>query len=233
MLEPAPKPADHRECCPADPRIARTFDRRMRDAAARGALPEMVNVTRALVDLLDDVADQRPTLLELGCGSGALTVELLRRGATRADGVDLSAESLALAERRAREAGVEDRTTFVNGDASVVGLETHDWVVLDRVICCYRHLGQLLANAIPAAGRRFVFSVPADHGWRGLATRSVLVLERLISRLRGGPCPAFVHDIATIERRLAEAGFVRLRQRTVGLWYAAVFERPTTASATV
>ena len=222
-------PPDQRTCCPADPAIARHFDSEMRSHAERGELPEMVDVTRTLLEMLPDVADARPTLLELGCGSGALTVELLRRGAARAAGVDLSAGSLAMARRRADAAGVAERVAFSHADASVVALEQHDWVVLDRVICCYRHLGQLLANAIPAARRRFIFSVPHDRGWRGLVTRSVVLAERLFNRLRRAPCAAFVHDIAEIERRLAEAGFERREWRNAGLWYAAVFERPAEA----
>lgn len=217
--------ADHRSCCPADPSIARHFDQAMREHATRGELPPMADISHALLEMLTDVADRQPRLLEVGCGSGGLTVELLRRGATRASGVDLSAESLAMARRRADEAGVAERATFTHGDGSVAPLAEHDWVVMDRVICCYRHLGQLLGNAIPAARERFAFSVPRDSGWHGLVIRSWLLIERLFNRLRASPCAAFVHDIATIERRLAAAGFERRSERTVGLWYAAVFQR--------
>jgi magnesium-protoporphyrin O-methyltransferase len=230
MLDDA-KPADHTTCCPADPRIARHFDRSMRRQAEGGKLPPMAGATRALLGLLEDTAQLRPTLLELGCGPGALTVELLSRGAARADGVDLSAESLAVARQRADEAGVGERATFTLGDGAQVSLTQHDWVVLDRVICCYRHVEQLLANAVPAAGRRFAFTVPIDHGWRGLLIRLVLAVEVATTRLRGNPCPGYQHDIGRIEQRLAEAGFRRLRHRTAGLWYAAVFERPAAASA--
>ena len=89
------------DCCAidADPRIARHFDHRMRSAAVAGELPEMVAVSRRLLELLSDVGDLRPTVLELGAGSGALSVALLERGAAAVDGVDLSPESVVTARR--------------------------------------------------------------------------------------------------------------------------------------
>ena len=216
---------EKRDCCAADPRIARHFDDRYRDLDTTGELPEMVAVSRDLLGLLSDVAEVRPTVLELGCGTGGLTVELLKGGATWADGVDLSAESLSVARRRADEAGVGDRVQFQVGDGALAQISLHDWVVLDRVICCYAHVDSLLGNAISAAGSRFIFSVPHDRGWRGLVNRTIVTVENATDRFRGRPCPGYTHSIAKIERRLADAGFGRLRTATVGLWYAAVFER--------
>ncbi len=51
--------------------------------------------------------------LDLGCGSGRLTVELARRGAATT-GVDTSRDALAAARDRARETGVG--VTFAHGD---------------------------------------------------------------------------------------------------------------------
>lgn len=198
----------------------------MRAATEAGDFPKMVDVTGGLLDMLgDDAESNRPTLLELGCGSGALTVALLERGAARADGVDLSSESVATARRRADGAGVGERAQFQVGDGSEVAVEPHDWVVLDRVICCYGRLDRLLANSIGAAGRRYAFSVPRDRGWQGLANRLIVTVENATNRFRGRPCPGYVHPIRKIERRLTAAGFARLRDRRIGLWYAAVWER--------
>lgn len=215
-------------CAPVDPRIARHFDERMRVAAAAGEFPQMVGVSRALLDLLSDVDSVRPTLLELGCGSGALTVALLERGAARADGIDLSPESVATARRRAEAAGVELRVEFQLGDGAQVTLAPHDWVVLDRVICCYDHVDRLLANSIGAANHRYAFSVPLDSGWQGLVNRVIRTVENSTNRFRGRPCPGYTHSISKIRRRLRDAGFDLRRARKVGLWYAAVFERSAT-----
>jgi magnesium-protoporphyrin O-methyltransferase len=221
----SPPPAD---CCTVevDPRIARHFDKAMRDRAATGALTEMVPVSRRVLELLADVSELHPTVLELGAGSGALSVALLERGAAAADGIDLSPESVATAQRRAATAGVAERAKFQLGDGAQVALAAHDWVILDRVICCYAHVDRLLANAIGACGRRFIFSVPPSSGWRGLIARAIVTLENVFNRFRGRPCPGYVHDVRKIEARLSAAGFSRSRHARVSLWYAAVWERP-------
>jgi magnesium-protoporphyrin O-methyltransferase len=213
------------DCCTADPRIARHFDSDMASYAEAGEMPPLVFTSRGLLEMLSDVGELRPTVLELGSGSGALSVALLERGAARADGVDLSPQSVATANRRAEQAGVADRATFAVGDGAQVSLEPHDWVVLDRVICCYAHMDQLLANAIGAAGKRFVMAVPLSSGWRSWITRSIVTIENATNRLRGRPCPGFVHPIPKIERHLRAAGFRPLRERRMNLWHAAVWER--------
>jgi SAM-dependent methyltransferase len=218
------------DCCggrPRDPRIANHFDSLTRERTAGGVMPPMQPVSQRLSEeLSDDAAELRPSILELGCGTGGLAVALLEIGAARVDGIDLSPGSLETARRRAEEAGVADRASFALGDGSRVALEPHDWVVLDRVICCYPDVEALLANAAPAATKRLAFTVPTSRGWRGLGNRFWWGLEKgWLTRIRKGPCPGYVHSLDLIGRRLTSAGFVLVRERPLGLWYAAVWER--------
>jgi SAM-dependent methyltransferase len=218
---------DTPECCASgvDPRIAGYFDRKMHEQLARGELPALHGVSRRLLAELVDGGEVGRSVLELGCGSGALSVALVERGARRADGVDLSAASIELARRRAAEAGVAERASFEVGDGASVRLMPHDWVVLDRVICCYRDVDRLLANSIGAAHLRYAFSVPDSRGLRGIINRAFAWLENTTNWLRGRPCPGYVHPIRRIELALVQAGFRELRSKTVGLWHVAVFQR--------
>jgi magnesium-protoporphyrin O-methyltransferase len=215
-------------CCGSpspDPRIAKHFDKRAADAARAGDFPEMVDVSRGLLFLLSDVASEQPTLLELGCGSGAMSVALLEAGATSVDGVDLSAQSIATAKRRAEVAGVAERAHFVVGDGSAVPLERHDWVVMDRVMCCFPDMERLLGNAVGAAARRVAFTVPQSRGAWGVFNRIFWGFEAKLTRIMPGTCPGYVHSMDLMARRLREAGFDLLRERKMGLWYAAVWQR--------
>jgi magnesium-protoporphyrin O-methyltransferase len=221
------------DCCPPerDPtgqaRIVGHFDEWTRKNTADGALPEMVAISEQLFAQLNDVAAARPTVLELGCGTGALLVALLSAGAASAVGVDLSPEALAAARRRADEAGVAERATFQQGDGARVQVTPHDLVVLDRAICCYPDMPSLVGNAIGAARSRVAFSVPTSRGARGLLNRLFWGFEAWLTRtpLGRGACPGFVHSLDAIEGKLSAAGFTRRSCRTDWLWYTAVWER--------
>jgi ubiquinone/menaquinone biosynthesis C-methylase UbiE len=213
------------DCCAVDARIADQFDKRLAELTVDGELPEMVDVSEMLLDLLSDVGSAAPTLLELGSGSGALTVELVRRGAVSADAVDLSPEMVDAGRRRAAEADISDRVTFETGDASLMDLSAHDWVVLDRVFCCYPDAGRLLAKATRAATRRVAFTLPNSRGWRGVANRLMWWSGNIPVVLGRSGCRGYVHSIDTLERRLAQAGFSRRASDHLGLWYAAVWDR--------
>ncbi|HEY3524324.1 MAG TPA: class I SAM-dependent methyltransferase [Candidatus Limnocylindrales bacterium] len=223
MVDSTGREAD--DCCTVDPTIARWFDRATRRQLDVGHLPPLNPTSARLADLLDDVATIRPTMLELGCGSGALTVRLLESGAASATAVDLSPASIGAARERAARAGVEDRAAFSVGDGATAPLEPHDWVVLDRVLCCYPDLDRLLAVSIGAARRRYALSVPVSWGWRGWLARLFVRLEAATAPLRGHPCRGYVHDVGRIEGRLRAAGLSRLRSSAKGMWYTAVFER--------
>jgi magnesium-protoporphyrin O-methyltransferase len=216
------------DCCSRDDRIAQHFDQRIADqsAEAEGDFPEMVDVSAMLLGLLaDDVKSAAPTILELGCGSGGLLLSLLKRGAARGRGVDLSPGMLAVAVKRAEAAYVADRAAFTVGDGATAQVDAADWVVMDRVICCYPDVDALLAQATRAATRRVAFTVPTSRGWRGLINRVMWRVENIPLHFGRSGCPGFVHSLSRIEGRLTAAGFGQHASAHLGLWHAAVWDR--------
>ena len=185
----------------------------------------MVDVSARLLDRLRDATLARPSVLEIGCGTGAVMVALLEMGARSARGVDLSAASVELARRRVAAGGFEERATFQVGHGAAVSGELHDWVVIDRLLCCDGHLDRMLDAVIGAARTRVALSVPESRGWRGLLNRPMWAAENLWDLVAGG-CHGYVHDLRHIERRLASAGFRPTAGDHVGLWYVGVYDRP-------
>src|SRR5262245_60641896 len=109
---------------------------RARDLAARlehrAKAADEVAARDAYLGLLDIAAGER--VLDVGCGSGAITREIARRVGTNglAVGLDQSPTLLAVARELAEEAGVGDRTEFREGDA--LGLPFADRS-FDAVVC--------------------------------------------------------------------------------------------------
>lgn len=209
-------------CCSpkADACIARSFDDKW---AGTDEPPEMVGVSARLLDLMRDAPRRRPSVLELGCGPGALSVALLEMGVTHVTGVDLSATSVELARRRAVAAGFGEQARYEVGNAADVDTDQEDWVVLDRVICCFPDMDRLVRHAAPLARSAVLLSVPESRGWRGLVNRVLWGFEAAWDTLRGG-CRGYVHDVRRLERRLAESGLRRSDSLHLGLWYLGRYE---------
>jgi SAM-dependent methyltransferase len=219
------------DCCPpADPRIARQFDARYDGWTEDEGFPELVDVSGAILDLVRDTALRRPSVLELGCGTAALGVALLEMGAARLTGIDLSPASIDLARQRADAAGFAEAATFEVGNAVATTADPHDWVILDRVICCYGDVATLVERAISLAGERIAISVPESRGWRGLVNRPLWLAEFAWDRWQGG-CRGYVHDLRRIERRLAAAGFRPAGSDRIGLWHVGIYDRPKVSTS--
>jgi SAM-dependent methyltransferase len=216
------------DCCTpsVDPRIARQFDARYDGWTEEEGFPELVDVSGAILDLVRDTAVRRPSVLELGCGTAALGVAMLEMGASRLTGVDLSPASIDLARQRADAAGFSEATRFEVGNAAATAADPHDWVILDRVICCYGDVDALVGRAVSLAGERIALSVPDSRGWRGLVNRPLWLAEFAWDRFQGG-CRGYVHDLRRIERRLAAAGFAPSGSDRIGLWHIGIYDRPT------
>lgn len=70
--------------------------------------------------------------LDYCCGVGGQAIVAAQSGASLSIGIDISAYSLAVAERNAKEAGVDEKCVFIHGDAENTGLPDNS---VDRIIC--------------------------------------------------------------------------------------------------
>jgi predicted TPR repeat methyltransferase len=214
------------ECCgpTADPRVVRRFDVEYADWTDEEGFPELVDVSARMLDLLRDAPLAQPTVLEIGCGTGAVSVAMLEMGAASVHGVDLSAASIEVARQRADALGMASRATFDVGNGATLHGSRVDWVVADRVLCCDGRADRLVDAAIHAARHRIALTVPESRGWRGLLNCPMWALEAVWDVWRGG-CRGYVHDLRRIERRLADAGFRTAHTSRIGLWFIGVYER--------
>ena len=90
----------------------------------------------ALVEFLQERGLEGKTVLDIGCGIGALHMELLLAGAETATGVDASHTNIAAARTLADEMGVADRVEERQGNFVELqdGIPAADIVTLDRAI---------------------------------------------------------------------------------------------------
>jgi SAM-dependent methyltransferase len=213
---------------PRDPGCACKVGNEFGEASARRDLrayrrsgPE--RTTEWLIDALSIRGVEGMTVLDIGAGVGAVHLALLRAGATSALDVDGSAAFVAVAREEAGRQAVADRVAYRVGDFVELadGVEEADVVALDKVLCCYPDMIDLVARSTARARRRYGVVYPRDAAWiraGGVFFNGVLRLFR--RRLR-----MYIHRTADVEARIAAAGLQRTYHRTTAFWQVAVFER--------
>ena len=78
--------------------------------------------TRMALILLDRMLEPGARVLDLGSGSGILSIAAIKLGAVRAIGIEIDPEANEVAFRNALLNGVADRAEFIEGDAAFLAL---------------------------------------------------------------------------------------------------------------
>src|ERR1700737_3859471 len=127
------------DCC--SPKGYRSIfsEKRAQAEARRYRRHGLDSTSRRIAEFLKEQGIGGRTLLEVGGGIGAIQIELLRAGITRAVNVELTPTYEEAAQALLREAGLGDRVERrVMDFAEAAGeVEAADIVVMNRVICCY------------------------------------------------------------------------------------------------
>jgi 2-polyprenyl-3-methyl-5-hydroxy-6-metoxy-1,4-benzoquinol methylase len=162
----------------ADPRMAESFE------ASRFSGP----IGRLLADTQEQViasflapVDGR-SILDVGTGTGRAAIALARRGGI-VTGLDASKEMLAVAGRRAQEAGVA--VSFVRGDAHAIAFpaEYFDNVICLRVLMHTPDWRRSLGELCRVARHRVVLDYPALSSAAALQAATRRVAHRFGARV--------------------------------------------------
>jgi magnesium-protoporphyrin O-methyltransferase len=191
--------------------------------------PTAAKVTASLLDAIIQAGVADRTVLDVGCGIGDLAIEVVTRGGASGTGYDLSLKAIEEARRLAAARGVSDRMRFEVGDGAKLDLPTADIVVINRVVCCYPDIDNLLEHTLGAAKSVFAVTAPVSRGATGLFNRFWSRLGNVGYRMRPkkyGGFRTFIHDLDRIDERIRAAGFRRVRHehRRV-VWDLAVYTR--------
>jgi magnesium-protoporphyrin O-methyltransferase len=179
--------------------------------------------SRRIADILKERGLEGGTLLEVGGGIGAIEIELLKAGIARAVNVELTPTYEASAGELLQEAGLADRVERKVMDFAEVGTEVEpaDFVVMNRVICCYPDMPRLAGAAAEHTKGMLVMSFPNDRWWMRFGLTVVNFGFRVI-RMQ---FRVFLHPPDQILAAVEQHGFkTSLNQRGL-LWQVAALER--------
>ncbi|MBD80928.1 MAG: hypothetical protein CL840_18570 [Crocinitomicaceae bacterium] len=186
----------------------------------RGAL----KATRHLIELLEEESFKDKSLLDIGGGIGILQWNHLENNGRDTTGVDASSGYLNIAEEVANEKGLSDKTRFLFGDFLDVhaDIPEHDFVTMDKVICCYPDYKTLIKTASSKSKELLAVSFPMD----GIIAEFAQWLGIMFMKyIKNNPFRPYVHPVREIERVISESGFDLISQSRSFPWHIRVYKR--------
>jgi ubiquinone/menaquinone biosynthesis C-methylase UbiE len=172
-------------------------------------------------------------VLDLGCGTGALTLRAARRGA-RATGIDVNAEMLEIARQRSAAAGLSGTADF--REMGVAELDGEPAQSYDAVMSglCFSELSPdeiryALAQVVRLLKPGGLLLVADEIAPRGLVRRLIHALIRApLSALTYLITQQTTHAVANIEQTIAGAGLVieSARRNRLGSFIELVARKP-------
>jgi O-methyltransferase len=180
--------------------------------------------TRLLLDALKRAGVAGLTLLDIGGGVGAISMELLKSGVSSATQIDVSPAYVATATAEAARAGVSDRFVAREGDFVALAdeLPAAGIVTLDRVICCYPDMPALVGASADKAAKLYGAVYPRDTWW----IRAAGATLNTVARIFRYPMRDYIYPTAAVDAVIRGRGLTPRFQRNAGYWQVVVYGRP-------
>lgn len=185
----------------------------------KGLRPEQ----KYLVEGIRQAGMGQAEILEIGCGIGALHLSLLKDGAAKATGIDISEQMIAGARRLAEEMGMQQRAQYSLGDFIEMEQTTPaaDVTILDKVICCYENARDLIAHSLAKTRRIYAVCYPRRSALVRVVFRLGIAAAKLL-RLRFHP---YYHEPEQIEKWITTEGLEKTYEQQTLIWVVQVFNR--------
>jgi magnesium-protoporphyrin O-methyltransferase len=203
-------------CCDHDDYQSVFSSRFARRQSKRYQRRGLTPAARGIVEFATSQGIAGATVLEIGGGVGHLSIELLRRGASRVTNLEVSKNYEAEAARLLEQTGMTDRVSrrFLDIAQAPDAVEPADVVVLHRVVCCYPDYARLLKVAAGHARKTLIYSHPAAN----LINRVQFGTENAYRRLTRNDFRSFIHPPQGMIRAATYDGLAIAYQRHARDW---------------
>ena len=179
--------------------------------------------TALLIAGLEKQSVKGLSLLDIGGGIGAIHHAAIESGVSSVTDVDASAGYLKVAKEEAARRNVAGNIKYLQGDFLDVAEEvaSHDIVTLDKVICCYPDVEQLLSKSLKRTNQFYALVFPKSV-WVGRVASWFVNLGMAIS---GSSFRTYIHSRKLVEQRISEAGFQKCYHRKTFVWHVQVWKK--------
>ena len=214
-----------RNCCGAE----RIFDSKKAKKQKSSFLKKGAKgSTRKLIHLLSNFAMTDKTLLDVGGGVGAIQWSFLENGGKATTDIDASQAYIRIAREIAEAKNVVDKTAFINSDVTDQDgkIAPHDFVTLDKVVCCYPDYESLLLTATDNCNEVLALSMPIS----GIISRFFSSIGNFWLYMNKVPFRSYVHSRKTVDNFIQKKGFKLVHNKLSFPWHVLVYLRDKNGS---
>ena len=179
--------------------------------------------TSMLLDAINKKGVQGLNFLDIGGGIGAIQYDLIKAGASNGTSIEASSAFFDVVKEEALQNGLAERVNFKHGDFTTTAsdVDSADIVTLDKVICCYDDMSELVGLSSKLARKIYAVIYPRDVWWTKLA----LLMVNFYPRIKGSSFRVFIHPTKKVEEIIFGNGLKRNYYATTLFWQVAIFTR--------
>jgi len=179
--------------------------------------------TRWMIDAIKAEGVEGLHLLDIGGGVGAVQHALIEAGVKEATDIDASKAYLRAAKDEAKRRGIAERTRFFHGNfvEAASQIPPAEIVTLDRVVCCYPDMENLVGLSAARATKVYGLVYPRDAWWVKLG----MAFLNTFFRLQRKPFRTFVHPTTVVDSIVRQQGLRRKFFRQTLVWQVVVYGR--------
>ena len=179
--------------------------------------------TRILLDEIRKKGVQGLDFLDIGGGIGAIQYDLIKAGASKGTSIEASSAYLDLVRDEEFHNVIAKKVNFEIGDFTTMASEvkSFDIVTLDKVICCYDDVSELVGLSSKIARKIYAVIYPRSAWW----TRLLFPMMNFYPIIKGNSFRVFIHPTEKVEEILFDNGFKRNYYTKTFFWQIAIFTR--------
>ncbi len=179
--------------------------------------------TSMLLDAIHKKGVQGLNFLDIGGGIGAIQYDLIKAGASNGTSIEASSAYIDVMKEETLQNGLAERVNYKQGDftTTATDVDSADIVTLDKVICCYDDMSELVGLSSKLARKIYAVIYPRDVWWTKLA----LPMMNFYPRLKGSSFRVFIHPTKKVEKIIFGNGLKRNYYATTLFWQVAIFTR--------
>ena len=210
-------------CCQCQG-IENMFDKKTAERELKRYLKKGPSKTTGmLLDAIHKEGVQGLDFLDIGGGIGAIQYDLIKAGASTGTSIEASSAYIDLVKKETLQNGLGERIDFKLGDFTTTAsdVDTADIVTLDKVICCYDDMSELVMLSSKLARKIYAVIYPRDVWWTKLA----LPFINFYPIIKGNPFRVFIHSTKKVEEIIFRNGLKRDYYDTTLFWQVAIFTK--------